>query len=49
VNRFVSLGGEPYLIGYNSRTPLVVYAPDGVEVRWRIWTASPEAKPMETG
>jgi ecotin len=49
VDRFVSLGGEPYLVGYFSGTPLVVYAPAGVEVRWRIWTASPEAKPMEKG
>ena len=49
VNRFVGLGGEPYLIRYNSRLPIVVYAPEGVEVRYRIWSAAPEAKPMEKG
>jgi ecotin len=49
VDRFVSLGGEHFLVGYSSRVPLVVYAPEGVEVRWRIWTAAPEAKPMERG
>ena len=49
VNRFVTLGGEPYLIRYNSRLPIVVYAPEGVEVRYRIWYAMPEAKEIEKG
>jgi ecotin len=49
VNRFITLGGEPYLIRYNSRLPLVVYAPEGVEVRYRIWTAAPEMKGIEKG
>ncbi len=44
VNRFVTLGGEPFLIRYNSRLPVVVYAPEGVEVRYRIWAAEPEMK-----
>ena len=37
VKRFVAVGGEPHLIRYNSRLPIVVYAPEGVEVRYRIW------------
>ena len=49
VNRFVTLGGEPYLIRYNSRLPIVVYAPEGVEVRYRIWNAEPETKVFEKG
>jgi ecotin len=49
VDRFISLGGEPYLVRYNSRLPLVVYVPEGVEVRYRIWSAEPEAKQMEKG
>ena len=49
VNRFITLGGEPYLIRYNSRLPIVVYAPEGVEVRYRIWSAAPEAKAIEKG
>lgn len=49
VNRFITLGGEPYLIRYNSRLPVVVYAPEGVEVRYRIWSAGPEAKVIEKG
>jgi ecotin len=49
VNRFITLGGEPYLIRYNSRLPIVVYAPEGVEVRYRVWSAGPEAKVMREG
>jgi len=49
VDRFITLGGEPYLIRYNSRLPIVVYVPEGVEVRYRIWNASPEVKAIEKG
>lgn len=49
VNKFVSLRGEPYLIRYNSRLPIVVYAPEGVEVRYRIWSAQPEMKVIDKG
>ena len=48
-DRFVPLGGEPYLIRYNSRLPVVVYAPKGVEVRYRIWSAEPKATVMKAG
>jgi len=37
VDRFITLGGEPEILRYNSRLPLVVYVPEGVEVRYRIW------------
>jgi ecotin len=49
VDRFITLGGEPYLLRYNSRLPVVVYVPEGVEVRYRIWTAGAEAKAVEKG
>ena len=49
VNRFITLGGEPYMIRYNSRLPVVVYAPEGVEVRYRIWSAGSETKVAEEG
>ncbi len=49
VARFITLGGDPYLIRYNSRLPIVVYVPEGVEVRYRIWTARGEPKAMEKG
>ena len=44
VARFITLGGEPYIIRYNSRLPIVVYVPEGVEVRYRIWTTTAELK-----
>ena len=37
VKRFVHMGGE--MIRYNSKLPIVIYTPEGVEVRYRIWTA----------
>jgi ecotin len=49
VPRFVALGGEPYLVRYNSRLPIVVYVPDGADVRYRIWRATPESVPMSKG
>jgi ecotin len=49
VSRFIRLGGEPYLIRYNSRLHIVVYVSEGVEVRYRIWSASSESKGMKEG
>lgn len=42
--RFIPLGGEPYLIRYNSRLPVVVYAPEGAEVRYRVWISNDHAE-----
>ncbi len=42
VERFITLGGEPPLLRYNSRLPLVVYVPQEVEVRHRIWRVQAE-------
>jgi ecotin len=47
--RFVALGGEPYLVRYNSRLPVVVYAPEGVELRYRVWVAGAEVKDLPKG
>lgn len=49
VNRFITLGGEAYLIRYNSRLPIVVYTPVGVNVRYRLWRAEPESRVIEEG
>jgi ecotin len=49
VDRFIRLGGEPYLIRYNSRLPVVVYVPEGVDVRYRIWRAEPQSKDANEG
>jgi ecotin len=39
--QFVRAADEP-LVRYNSRVPLVVFAPRDVEVRYRIWRAGAE-------
>ncbi|MGW8186581.1 MAG: ecotin family protein [Desulfobacterales bacterium] len=39
VNRYIILGSEPNLIGHNSHLLVVVYAPEEVEVNYRIWRA----------
>ena len=49
VARFITLGGEPYFVRYNSRIPIVVYVPEGVEVRYRIWNAGAEVTAIERG
>lgn len=39
---FVPMGGEPMLVRYNSKLPVVVYAPKNLEVNYRIWSTAPE-------
>ncbi|MCU1719701.1 MULTISPECIES: serine protease inhibitor ecotin [unclassified Pseudomonas] len=41
---FVPVIGDGFLLRYNSKLPVVVYVPEGVEVRYRIWSASTEVK-----
>jgi ecotin len=47
--RFIGLGGEPYLIRYNSRLPVVIYVPEGAEVRYRIWRGDRLIRPVGKG
>lgn len=47
VNRFVP--GSSLKIRYNSRLPIVVYAPPEVEIRYRIWSASDQTHTAEKG
>lgn len=49
VSRFITLGGEPSLIVHKSNLPIVAYAPEGVEVRYRIGSTGPEMKAIEKG
>ena len=49
VSKFVQIGGDPMLLRYNSRLPIVVYVPEGVEVRYKLWRADPEASQAERG
>jgi ecotin len=37
VKKFVT--GQSLMILYNSRLPIVIYAPKGMEIRYRIWKA----------
>jgi ecotin len=39
----------PLQIRYNSRLPIVVYAPSGYEVRYRIWNASESTHKAKRG
>ncbi len=48
VERFVSLGQQT-ILPYNSRLPFVVYVPDGMEVRYRVWRAGPILLPPSGG
>jgi ecotin len=45
IERFITLGGEPKLLRYNSSLPIVVYLPEGVELRHRLWRAGPILMP----
>ena len=47
VKAFVT--AAPLHIRYNSRLPIVVYAPNGYEVRYRIWSASETTREADEG
>jgi ecotin len=49
VSKFVTVVGDPTIIRYNSKLPVVVYTPEGFEVRYRLWKVEPEAKKIEIG
>jgi len=41
---FVPVVGEGFMLRYNSKLPVVVYVPKGVEVRYRVWSASADVQ-----
>ncbi|MFJ3077455.1 MULTISPECIES: serine protease inhibitor ecotin [Pseudomonas] len=41
---FVPVVGEGFMLRYNSKLPVVVYVPQGVEVRYRVWSASEDVQ-----
>jgi ecotin len=49
VERFIPLRGAPYLVRYNSKLPIVVYVPEGAEVRYRIWRGDGEPRRVDKG
>jgi ecotin len=36
-------------VRYNSKLPVVVYVPEGLEVRYRLWKAEAETRKGEAG
>lgn len=44
VEAFVPVRSEGTLLRYNSKLPVVVYAPDSIEVRYRVWSAAADLK-----
>ncbi len=49
IKRFVKLGGEPKLLRYNSKLPVVVYVPKDAEVKLKVWVASPQPVTLNEG
>lgn len=47
VDTFVQVNHNLGLVRYNSKLPLVVYVPDGVEVRYRLWATAAEPTSAE--
>ena len=43
--KFVS--SQSLIVRYNSKLPIVIYAPKGYEIRYRIWEAGEEQKTTE--
>ena len=39
---FVAVKGQGFLQRYNSKLPMVVYVPEGFQVRYRVWSAGSE-------
>ena len=37
---FVPVVGDGFVLRYNSKLPIVIYAPKDVDVRYRLWSAS---------
>lgn len=40
MDAFVAVQGQGFLQRYNSKLPMVVYVPEGYQVRYRIWSAA---------
>ena len=45
----VFVSAQPKLVRYNSRLPVVVYAPKGYTVKYNIWTRGEKVKTAEPG
>ena len=36
---FLPMGPKPFVVPYNAKLPVVLYAPADLELRWRLWRA----------
>jgi len=45
--QFVPLGGNPFVLPFNASVPIVIYAPDGFQVRYRLWKAEINSQPAQ--
>lgn len=45
---FVAAHGYEYTLNYNSKLPIVVYTPQDLELRYRIWTGAKELQSATT-
>ena len=48
VTRFVTMATTGP-VRYNSKLPVIVYVPEGLEVRYRLWKAEPDTRQGEAG
>jgi ecotin len=48
VTRFVTMASTGP-VRYNSKLPVIVYVPEGLEVRYRLWKAEPDTRLGEAG
>jgi len=48
VTRFVTMASSGP-VRYNSKLPVIVYVPEGLEVRYRLWKAEAETRKGEAG
>lgn len=41
---FVPMAGRPYVLPYNASRPIVILAPDNLQLRWRLWKAERQSR-----
>ena len=44
---FIAMGSKPYVVPYNASLPIVIYTPQDLEVRWRLWRAEKRQHPAQ--
>ncbi|WP_216900692.1 ecotin family protein [Synechococcus sp. CCY 9618] len=42
---FVPMGSKPYVVPYDASRPIVVYTPQDLQLRWRLWKAEKVQQP----